>query len=84
MDRRILELTLEDIDTIRSVVPDGTKPMETLRTAEHLNEAYRDFLQKMRVVEDNARPWENAPMSKVHACNYRSLLRRQQLVYLML
>ncbi len=70
-DRRILELGWQDVGTIKSVIS-GKMPTEALRTAEHLNEAYQDFLQLMRV-EDEAlgkrpRPWENAPESEVCGC----------------
>ena len=67
LDRKILELALQDIGTIKDVISE-TKPVECLRTAEHLHEAYRDFLQKMWVVEDMPRLWENAPETEVCGC----------------
>ncbi|CAL5219727.1 g1624 [Coccomyxa viridis] len=64
-DRRILDLASQDIGVIRSVITDRREPIATLRTAEHLNEAYREYLRSLRVV-GNARPWESAPMSEAY------------------
>ena len=69
---RILELASQDIGLIRKVIIDKSTPIEALRTAEHLNEAYREYMQSLRVVGD-ARPWENAPESKVCGCDCSSL-----------
>ena len=71
-DRRILELASQDIGIIKGVVTDLITPMIELRTAKHLNEAYQEYMRSLRVV-DKARPWENAPMSKVHGRDYCSL-----------
>ena len=65
-DRRILELALQDLGLIKDVLS-GKMPFEALWTAEHLNEAYRDFLQLMRA-EDKARSWDNAPESQACGC----------------
>ncbi len=71
-DHRILELASQDIGLIRSVITDQVTPFEALRTAEHLNAAYREYMRSMRVVDD-ARPWEDAPMSKVCGCSCSNL-----------
>ena len=71
-DNRILELASQDIGLIRKVITEQTTSIEALRSAEHLNEAYREYMQSLRVV-GNARPWENAPESKVCGCSCSSL-----------
>ena len=62
---------MRDIGLIKNVLS-GKMPFEALRTAEHLNEAYREFLQLMSVYNEgrlvNSRPWVNAPESQVCGC----------------
>ncbi len=67
-DKKILEPALQDLGMIKAV-KNGTIPVEALRTAKHLNEAYKDYLQKMRVVEDMPRLWEDAPETEVCGCH---------------
>ena len=67
-DRKILELALQDLGIILAVIF-GMVGTGALRAAKYLNEAYREFLQKMRIVEDMPRLWENAPETEVRGCH---------------
>ncbi len=68
-DRTTLELALQDIGIIKAVVSETT-PVEALRTAKHLNEAYQKYLQMVRVWNKSTRrPWANAAETEVRGCN---------------
>ena len=48
----------------------GPSPVEALRTAKHLNEAYQKYLQMVRVWNKSTRrPWANAAETEVRGCN---------------
>ncbi len=62
-----MEIALEDISTIKSVLHSGT-PIEALKGAQSLNKAYQLWMEKMRIKVGQPRPWEFQPDSKVCGC----------------
>ena len=63
-DQQVLEKASQDIAIIREAQA-SEEPLEVLRNAYNLLQAYQDFLQIMKEEYNRIQPWANWPQSKV-------------------